>query len=90
LLIPPEQGNNRSTGTDVTAVNAVTDGESAQAVLAAADAAFEQLAAADIGQGVSGGYDAAVEVEPAFPGGSNGQGIEPLPLVMHEAHTEQE
>jgi hypothetical protein len=82
-------------GLDNTPSNALdpsgTADDSAEAVIAAADAAFEQLAVADIGQGVAGGYDAAVEVEAAFHGGSSRQqGVEPLPLVMHEAHTEQE
>lgn len=82
----PGQGSTPSDGLQPS----VTADNSARAVLAAADAAFEQLAAADIGQGVAGGYDAEVEVEAAFLGGSNSQGLEPLPLVMPEAHTEQE
>ena len=59
------------------------------AALTAADSLFEQLSLADLADASAGVYDAAVDVE---TGGAKaeGQDGDPLPLVLHEAHTEQE
>jgi hypothetical protein len=70
-----------------TSSSTADDVSAAEAALATADSLMEQLAAVDAADVASNGYDAAVDIESGTKGFGGG---EPLPLVMQEAHTEQE
>jgi hypothetical protein len=80
-------------GLGSTAADDASPEAEAEAALAAADMIMEQLAAVNAADVAASGYVAADDdgLESKSPQGSGSQGsAEPLPLVMQEAHTEQE
>jgi hypothetical protein len=78
-------------GTDMSSSSSAGAAAAADAALAAADAWLDQLTGAEVGQELlPAGVDATVDVESGLKGLIRAASQEPLPLVMQEAHTEQE
>lgn len=88
---PPNSTSNSGSNNAARAGDTPTSEAEAEAALAAADSLIEQLAAVDAADVSSGGYDALADFQSeSGVQGLNRKGSEPLPLVIQEAHTEQE
>lgn len=79
-----------ASGTPTAAASASDTEAAAEAALAAADSLIQQLSAMGLQDEAAVGIDAFVDAGVSRPQGGEQPQFEPLPLVMHEAHTEDE